>query len=377
MPSLTVAVAPQEKGPLIRHHVPGGTEHGGGIGRLVGYVMATEGAQLRHVVQDTRGPELRVLGSSLRLLQAMVAIGVASARGQPGLEHLHIAGRGSTLRKLILGQWARLLGRPYVLHLHDYDYAADFVRRPRWLRRAIRRLFQGAAQVIVLGQRDAATATSLLGVRPGALAILRNCVPDPGPRQQAAGTEARILFLGRLSARKGVPELLEALADPQLQALPWRAVLAGDGAVAESREALRRSGIADRVSLPGWVDASDAARLREAADILVLPSHAEGFAMAVIEGLAHGLAVITTPVGAHDEVLADDRNCLLVPPGDVPALVIALRRLIGDPALRARLGITGRQLYETGFAMTGYLHRLEALDGAALPVAQRLARQQA
>ena len=54
--------------------------------------------------------------------------------------------------------------------------------------------------------------------------------------------------------------------------------------------------------------------------MLVLPSHAEGLAMSVLEGLAHGLAVVTTPVGAHAEVIEPERSGLLTPPGDIAAL---------------------------------------------------------
>ena len=75
----------------------------------------------------------------------------------------------------------------------------------------------------------------------------------------------------------------------------------------------------------------------------------------------------TTRVGAHDEVLEDEVNCLLVPPGDVTALAAALRRLIDDEGLRSRLGQAARRLYETDFSMTRYLHRLEALDAKAIP----------
>ena len=354
----------RQKIPVIRHHVAGGTEHGGGIGRLVSYVLATDGGRLRHSVCDTRGSKWRPLGSSFRLVAAMMAMALSASAT---VQHLHIAGRGSTLRKLILGCWANMLGRPYVLHLHDYDYAADLDRRPAWQQRAIGRLFTRAAQVIVLGQRDAATVTGRLGVDPSRVVVLRNCVPDPGRRQRQGSAGTRILFLGRLSARKGVPELVEALARPELRDKAWTAVLAGDGEVDETRRALARLGLSDKVRLPGWVDAAAAQKLRDESDILVLPSHAEGFAMSVLEGLAQGMAVVTTRVGAHDEVLEDEVNCLLVPPGDVTALAAALRRLIDDEGLRSRLGQAARRLYETDFSMTRYLHRLEALDAKAIP----------
>ena len=153
------------------------------------------------------------------------------------------------------------------------------------------------------------------------------------------------MFLGYLSARKGVPELLEALASPAMAALPWRATLAGGGPVDEFRARADALGLAGRVAFPGWIDQSAASALCADADILVLPSHAEGLAMSVLEGLAHGLAVVTTPVGAHAEVIEPERSGLLMPPGDVAALAAALARVIGDPELRERLRAGARQRF--------------------------------
>ncbi len=67
--------------------------------------------------------------------------------------------------------------------------------------------------------------------------------------------------------------------------------------------------------------------------------------MAVIEALAHGVAVVTTPVGATPELLKDGLSALLVPPGDPEKLATAMARLLADPALRRRLAKQGRAVY--------------------------------
>ena len=170
-----------------------------------------------------------------------------------------------------------------------------------------------------------------------------------------------LVFLGYLSARKGVPELLEALASPALAALPWRATLAGGGPVDEFRARAAALGLADRVAFPGWIDQPAASALCAAADILVLPSHAEGLAMSVLEGLAHGLAVVATPVGAHAEVIEPEQSGLLAPPGDVAALGAALARVIGDPALRERLRAGARQRFLDRYDVRSYAVRLARL----------------
>jgi glycosyltransferase involved in cell wall biosynthesis len=349
--------------PSVRHYCPDGRENGGGIGRLLGYVVdaaANEGTT--HLVSDTRGLRWQVPGSFARLAGALFSMMRDRVLFPQRIHHIHIAWRGSTVRKLVLAGAARLLGCVYLQHLHDYDYAADYNRRRLWMKRWIGRTFRGADRVIVLGERDRSTVNQLLQVDNARIEVFRNCVPDPGETLPAAigSTGTTIVFLGRLSERKGVPELL-ALADPRLADLSWRAVLAGDGPVDRYRAEAAAAGIDDRAVMPGWLSEAETRKLCAGADILVLPSYSEGMAMAVLEGLSHGLAVVTMRVGAHEEVISDGVNGVFVPVGDVYALAASLASLIKPPEERARLSRAARAVYLSRFSMTAYLLQLNGL----------------
>jgi glycosyltransferase involved in cell wall biosynthesis len=80
--------------------------------------------------------------------------------------------------------------------------------------------------------------------------------------------------------------------------------------------------------------------------------------MVVIEGFAHGLAVVATPVGAVPEVIDHERNGLLVPVGDVGALAAALDRLIENEELRRSLGDAARRDYAERYEISTYITRL-------------------
>lgn len=351
----------------VRHYGPGGCEQGGGIGRFIGYVVDAAPAAARHVVTDTRGPRWSVPASPLRLALAMLSMAGDRMVAPRRIHHIHLAGRGSTSRKLLLTGVARALGCRHVLHLHDYDYAGDFAARSPRGQSRVRRMFGGADAVVVLGRHDRRLAVDRLGADPLRVHLLHNCVPDPGEpqlisRARAARREGpTILFLGRLSERKGVPELLEALADPEMLALPWRAILAGDGPVDSYRARAQELGLAGRVEMPGWLAADATAALCREADILVLPSHAEGLAMAVLEGLAHQLAVVTTRVGAHEEAITDGATGCFVPVGDVAALRATLAGLVRDPGRRAAIARNGRALFLSRFSMAALMPRLSDL----------------
>jgi glycosyltransferase involved in cell wall biosynthesis len=77
--------------------------------------------------------------------------------------------------------------------------------------------------------------------------------------------------------------------------------------------------------------------------LFILPSHEEGQPIAILEAMAAGLPVVVTTIGANPDVVRDGVDGFLVPPRDPAALADAVGRLVGDPALRARMGASARQ----------------------------------
>jgi glycosyltransferase involved in cell wall biosynthesis len=350
---------------------PGGLEHGGGIGRQMGYFLKANRARrgkIRYRVVDSRGPS-HIAFAPFYLLAALGQLLMARLTQPSVVAHINVAGRGSTIRKLMIFLLNRTIGLPYILHLHDYDYADDFNRRGRIAKSLIRKMFQRATCVVVLGRRDRDIALRLLGLRDDRVITLNNAVPDPGParlRPARPDEPCHLLFLGRLSARKGVPDLLDALAKPSLRDLDWRLTLAGDGPLEDYRRVAGDLGLLDRLKFTGWLGEAEIGALCSEGDVLVLPSYAEGLAMSVLEGLAHGLAVITTPVGAHCEVIEPEVSGILVPVGDETALAESLVRVISDAALRRRLADGARRRFLEKFEVGGYAARLDRIHTTLL-----------
>jgi glycosyltransferase involved in cell wall biosynthesis len=229
-------------------------------------------------------------------------------------------------------------------------------------------MFQRAARVLVLGERDRATVEHAIGVPGERVTVLHNAVPDPGPpppRLPGKGP-VQLVFLGHLDDRKGVPELLAALADPALRQRDWRLVMAGGGELERFAHDARASGLAERVSFAGWLPHERVYALCREADVFVLPSHAEGQAMSLLEAMAHGLAIVTTPVGSHLEAVEDGAQALLVEPGDIAALAAALARLIDNFALRDALGRAARSKYCGSFDADQYSKTLLQIYGRVI-----------
>ncbi|MGE0717936.1 MAG: glycosyltransferase [Alphaproteobacteria bacterium] len=153
-----------------------------------------------------------------------------------------------------------------------------------------------------------------------------------------------VLAAGRLHMNKGFDVLLEALAQVP-DAILW---LAGDG---PERELLARRaaslGVVPRVRMLGWRD--DMPALYAAADMLACPSRHEPLGNVVIEAWAHGLPVVAATSPGPAALIRDGETGLLVPVDDADRLAAALRRALGDPALRARLAEAGRAEHHESF----------------------------
>ncbi|MGQ0434746.1 MAG: glycosyltransferase family 4 protein [Microthrixaceae bacterium] len=238
----------------------------------------------------------------------------------------------------------RLTRRPVILDLHDIvdDGAGRSVLNAA-ARLATATLANSAATARTVSHAGGTTAI----VHPGV--DIRRFHPGPGDPRIRAELSANpsaplVAIIGRVDPNKGVAVLVEALARvaaplpaPHLAVIGREHVGSSEGAGALRVEATARLG--DRVRfLPPRDDIPDVLR---SIDVLVNASRHEPFGRTVLEAQACGVPVIGTDAGGIPEFVEDGCTGLLVPPFDETALSAALRRLLGDPALRARLSEAG------------------------------------
>ncbi len=153
-----------------------------------------------------------------------------------------------------------------------------------------------------------------------------------------------VLIAARLSPQKGHATLLQAAADVPEAVF----VLAGDGPDRAALEAQTDAlGIRECVRFLGH--RSDVPELLAACDVFALPSLYEGSTLAGLEAMAAGRAIVSSDIPGTDELLSNEDNALLVPPGDSGALAQALNRLLNDAELRGDLGRRARERVQRDF----------------------------
>lgn len=143
---------------------------------------------------------------------------------------------------------------------------------------------------------------------------------------------------------KGLVPLLEAIAKLRIEREIDLIVIGQPRPRGRVANALERLGLTDIVTTISGVSDEDLARLYGEAEVAIVPSLYEGFSLPAIEAMSCGVPVVATTGGALPEVVGvSDETGLLVEPNDPEALVGAIRRLLDDADLRARLGAAGRQ----------------------------------
>lgn len=265
---------------------------------------------------------------------------------------------------------ARRARIPYLVSPRGMLVRDLFARRGRlrkaiWLRWIDRPALEGAARIVVTTALEAEEVQRFRLRLPPVVELPNGVDAASAPAATGTGRDpARFVFLGRLSWKKGLEALVEAVA-----AVPGiRVVLAGndeEGMAPALRDLARRKGVADRVELAGFVDGEAKSALLAGSRALVLPSISENFGNVVLEAWALGVPAIVTPgVGLAGEVEACGGG-MVASPGPA-GLAAALERLAGDAELARSMGENGRRRALERYSWPAVAERAERIYGEVL-----------
>lgn len=152
-----------------------------------------------------------------------------------------------------------------------------------------------------------------------------------------------ILFVGRFESRKGLMYLLRAYYQLRLEGLGCRLLLVGNGPQAGEARRYISSRRLGGVEMLGRVSDLDKARAFATADIYASPATGqESFGIVLLEAMASGVPIVCSDIHGYKGVVRRNEQAVLVPPRDVEALAAGLSTLLRDPALRERMGQSGR-----------------------------------
>lgn len=260
-------------------------------------------------------------------------------------------------------------GVPALISLYGYD-ASRLLRDPAWVERYRWAARQGATFVVLAPSlRDRLVQR---GVPRGAVEVVPLGIHlDQWPFDpHVASQPSRFVFVGRLTAKKGVATLIDAL--PRCPGCALHVV--GDGPLAGTlRRRCEGLGLGDRVVFRGERPRGELPRILRGATALVLPSETapdgdeEGTPIVLMEAQALGVPVVTTFHGGNAEVISEAGQAYVAPPGDPAALAETLRAVAAlPPDLRAVLQAQGRRWVEDAYDLRQTIVRYAALYRALI-----------
>ncbi len=252
------------------------------------------------------------------------------------------AARGADLvhaHWLSAGAVAATLRKPYVVQVWGTD--VELARRVPWLARPVLR----RARLVIAASTALAAEARALGARE--VLVVPSGVAIPGEVGEPE-EPPHVLYVGRLSAEKGVLELVEACRDLPL-------VVVGDGPL--------------RARVPGavgFVPPLELGPYYERASVVCIPSRREGYGLAAREAMAWGRPVVASAVGGLRDAVEDGVTGLLVPPRDPAALREAVQGLLADAERRRELGARARERALERFGLGAAASALVAAYRAAV-----------
>ena len=269
----------------------------------------------------------------LRSLASRIGADVVHAHGYKADLYTYAAFRGVRERPAIISTchtW------------YDNDFAVRvYGALDRWVLRSF-------DQVVAVSE-DVRRRLLGAGVKQQKIHLVRNGVvvevfADAQQRRKArrgVDSSIRVGLVGRLAPEKGVDVFLRAASEVAARFPTAQFLIAGDGPDRATLQALLKDlGLLGRAELVGRQD--DMPGVFASLDLLVSASRHEGLPIALLEGMASGLPVVATSVGAVPQVVQDGQTGLLVEPEDPKALGEAIARLLADPDEREAFGVAGR-----------------------------------
>lgn len=324
-----------------------------GVTTHVNSLLGSQLAELYRLVHFQVGSEGREESPGAKLVRfatSPFALAAAIIRADAAIVHINSSFNAKAWwRDLAYLLVAKLSGTRVVFQKHG-GRLEEFASNPLF-GRFVRAALKLPDAVVVLSQDELKTYEGLL---PGQnIAAVPNGI-DTAPYMKYNRAPAdpsaplRLLYIGRLVPRKGLSEIMEALAE----GVSARLTIAGSGPEeARLRTRARKLGLSRQVTFAGPAWGEYKTKLLNNAEVLLLPSYSEGLPYALLEAMAAGVVPIATPVGAIPEVVSEGVHGRFVPIKDALSLAAAIRSLHEDRAQLARMSQACRSRIASAYSL--------------------------
>lgn len=251
---------------------------------------------------------------------------------------------------LIIGKMFR---KKVLFHIHGGTFEKFYNAQNNLIKSLIKWSLNSCDMVICLSEYWAALFKNM-GVKK--TEVIKNTVVQPDSNPYNPGS-SNLTFMGFIEERKGLFDLIKAFDLCRISDDVTLNIY-GSG----ENDALNRLNVEinrkERIVYQGWVDATERPGIFKDTAIFILPSYYEGLPMALLEAMAFGIPVISTPVGGIPDLISDNVDGLLINPGDITGLALAIDSLYMEKEKRIKLSSAAYDKIRFSYTMQHTINKL-------------------
>jgi len=282
---------------------------------------------------------------------------IIKSRHHVDIIHIKMSSYMSFFRKWIIFKYSKWKKIKTIIQIHGSEFELFFNNSNSFVKKIIVDTFDTADAVLVLSKSWKKFVQNF-SANPHVYILYNGSSLKKFSGKTQNNSQIIVLFMGRLGQRKGTYDLIEAFGKAIKIVPDLKLILGGDGEVAQVNEMVAQKGLKNHVIVPGWISGEEKIRLFKSSDIFVLPSYNEGLPNSILEAMAVGVPIISTPVGGTSEAVIENRNGFLIDPGDVDSLSNKIVKLGQDRKLREEMGKESQLIIKEKFDIENIVAKL-------------------
>lgn len=269
---------------------------------------------------------------------------------KPHAVHVHMTYNGSFWRKYIFFKISKRFDVPFICHLHGSEFKVYVNNSTLFRFGRIKDVVCSSERFVVLSQGWKEYVDKTFDSN---CVVVPNFIDIPNDVLIRNDKEKKILFVGALIPRKGVLDLIEAFGKLQCD---YSLEICGDGPLRQEAERLTHNlGLESSVNFHGWLEGGAKYNLYDKCQIFVLPSYNEGLPLVILEAMAAGCVVVSTNVGAIEEVVECGKTGFIFNPGDLEHLISHLNYIFRNQNVLTEITANSRELYSRNYSSKAVL----------------------
>lgn len=264
---------------------------------------------------------------------------------KPNLIHIHVSSHGSFYRKAFYIILSEIFRKKIIIHIHPTHFV-DFIDSSGSLRRFfILTLLNRANLIITLTKQVQFALKNIYGLKCDIKVVsVPICLNDYEFHGAENREKSTVLYLGWIIRNKGVYDLLLAAPSIKERIRDFRLIYCGNKETNKLRKMVLNSGLSAYIEVNDWLNSEGKKSLLEKVTALILPTYTEGIPNVILEAMASGVPIITTPVGGIPSILTDKINCLYFNPGDIADMIEKITCLLGNEEMQEEIVQNNRKL---------------------------------